>query len=156
MKKILGIFLIGFFLFSCSLKDVKYTGFESIKDVKFDNKQLDFTLNLKVKNENGFNLKLKPSHLDVLLQNNKVADLMLNDKVKFRKKSENVYSMKLSAKLAEGALFSLLKVKPHKKIDLQFKGQIKIKAMGFSKKIDVDETQAFDLSLLKNLKLLPF
>jgi LEA14-like dessication related protein len=156
MKKVLYLILITTLLVSCSLKDVKYTGFDGIEMGKFENKELDFTLKLKVKNDNGFNIKMKPCQLEVLFENHKIADLFLDKKIKFKKKTENTYEAKLTAKMADGALFALTKIRPKNKIDLRFKGTIRASVMGITKKIKVDETQAMDLSLLKHLKLFNF
>ena len=152
--KVLSVYFFAVFLLaSCTLKDVKYTGFDGVSDVKFENKELNFTLNLRVKNENGFNIKLKPCKLDVLLIDHKIADLYLDEKIKFTKNSENTYSAKLRASLADGALFALLKIRPTKSIDLRFKGKIKVAGFGITTKKEIDETQSMDLSLLKLLKL---
>lgn len=154
MKKLTYVFCFLIILASCSLKDVKYKGFAGVEGVKFDNKELIFTLKVNVENQNGFNLKIKPCHLDVLLEDHKIADLYLENKIKFNRKSEKTYSAKLRAKLADGALFSLFKIRPNNKIDLRFRGTVKGAAFGINKRMDIDEKQNLDLSLLKHLKLI--
>jgi LEA14-like dessication related protein len=153
MKKITYVFALLFILASCSFKDVNYKGFAGVEGVKFDNKELVFTLKIVVENQNGFNLKLKPSHVDVLFEDHKIADLFRENKIKFKRKSENTYAVNLRAKLADGALFSLMKIRPNNKIDLRFIGTIKGGAFGLSKRMKIDAKQNLDLSLLKHLKL---
>lgn len=153
MKKLTYVLCLLLILASCSFKDVNYKGFAGVEGVKFDNKELIFTLKVNVENQNGFNIKIKPSRLDVLLEDHKIADLYLDNKIKFVRKSENTYSANLRAKLADGALFSLMKIRPNNKIDLRFKGKVRGSAFGFTKRMDIDEKQNMDLSLLKHLKL---
>ncbi|MBI2259764.1 MAG: hypothetical protein HYU67_12820 [Flavobacteriia bacterium] len=155
MQKIAGKYLLIFALFlnSCTLKEVTYTGVDGFKAGKFQNKELDFSINLKIKNDNGFNIKIKPGHLDVLLEDHKIADLYLENKLKFKGNSEESHFTQWRVKLADGAMMSLLKIRPGNKIDLRFKGTIKAKAMGFGKNIEIDEKQNLDLSLLKLLKI---
>lgn len=153
MKKIIVVLSLVLIVVSCPFKEVKYKGFAGVEGVKFDNKELVFTLKVNVENQNGFNIKIKPSHLDVLLEDHKIADLYLENKIKFKRKSKNTYSANLRAKLADGALFSLMKLRPNNKIDLRFKGTVKGAAFGVTKRMEVDEKQNLDLSLLKHLKL---
>jgi LEA14-like dessication related protein len=128
---------------------IKFNGIEDFKMPKMDDKEIHLNLGLKIENPNKFNLKLKPSSIDVFVEDKLMGVVKLDNKVKFKKRSEGVYDTKLRIKLEPGALFSLMKYTTKKEVPIRFKGIIKGAAFGITKRVKIDQAQVIDGSKLK-------
>lgn len=151
--KWIAIFVLIFSLQGCfEFEDVDFKGIESVKMPKMDDKQILVDLSFKLENPNKFNIKLKPSDIDVFISDKKFGTVHLDKKIVFKKKRENVYSTQLRVQLEDGAFFSLFKLILKDEIPLRFKGKIKGSVFGISKKIDIDQVKNIsgkDLNFLK-------
>lgn len=145
--------VIAFTLSGClEFENLEFHGIDKVQMPKMDDHEILIDLSLKVENPNKFNIKLKPSQIDVFLSEKKLGTIHLDEKLKFIKKVEQVYSTQLKIKLEDGAFFSLLKMATKDEIPLHFKGKIKGSVFGISKKIEVDQVKKFsakDLNFLK-------
>jgi LEA14-like dessication related protein len=141
LKKISAIILLATFFVSCEFKDVDFRGLESYKVEKFENNELFLNVSFKLLNENGFKLKVKPSKLDLLVEDIEMGELILDKKIIFKKKSEGLYTTVLRIKLANGAMLSAMKFMSKKELRIRVKGKVKASAFCLSKKLPVDETK---------------
>jgi LEA14-like dessication related protein len=154
--RFLNWIFIGFLVFSLTgcfeFENLEFHGIEKVQMPKMDDHEILIDLSIKVENPNKFNIKLKPSQVAVFLNEKKLGTIHIDEKLKFLKKVENVYSTQLKIKLEDGAFFSLLKMATKDEIPLRFKGKIKGSVFGISKKIEVDQVKKFspkDLNFLK-------
>lgn len=151
--KWIAIFVLIFSLQGCfEFEDVDFKGIESVKLPKMDDKEILVDLSFKLENPNNFNIKLKPSQIDVFVADKKMGTVHLDKKIVFKKKKENVYSTQIKVKLEDGAFFSLFKLVTKDEIPVRFKGKIKGSVFGISKKIDIDQVKNVsgkDLNFLK-------
>lgn len=136
---------------SCSLfKDIQLN---SIKDIRpsIEDKAVIINTSVEINNSNFYNVAVKSTDLQVLLDDKELGNLALVDKVIFKRKTTDTYTLKLKMKMADGALFTILRNVLKKEVSLTFKGKIKGSAFGIPKTININETKTIDASLLKNL-----
>jgi hypothetical protein len=117
----------------------------------FENKSLILHLNAHVQNSNFYAVTLKKSNLKISLEDKELGDLTLTDKVVFTRKSEAEYPVKMQVKLADGAMFTILRNVFKKELSIHIQGSLKGSVMGIPKTIRIDETKNMDASLLKSL-----
>ncbi len=143
--------LVTFFLLlsSCSLvKDIKIKELTDISP-RFENKEILLDAKLQVQNENFYAVKLKHSDLKISIDDKVIGDVSLAQKVVFKRKSDAVYPLILKVKLADGAMFTLLRNAFKKEVTLKIQGTVKGSALGVPKTIQVAEVKTIDASLLK-------
>jgi LEA14-like dessication related protein len=141
MKKLILILVVGLVFFSCEFHEPSFSGLESYKIEKFENNELLVNLVFKLRNDNGFKIKIKPSKMSVFAEDIELGTIFLDKKITFKKKREGIYETKIRIKLADGAMFSMLKFAGKKELNLRFKGKIKGKILFISKKIPIDESK---------------
>lgn len=145
--------LVAFILLisSCSLvNDVKFKNVSNITPT-FENKELVLKLDVQVQNDNFYAVKLQNSALKISIDEKELGDLSLAEKVLFKRKSDNSYPVKLKVKLADGALFMLLRNAFKKEVAINIQGTLKGSALGIPKTIAINETKTIDGNLLKSL-----
>jgi LEA14-like dessication related protein len=151
LKKYIYIVSILLLFTSCSLfKDIQLN---SIKDIRpsIKDKAVIINTSVEINNSNFYNVAVKSTDLQVLLDDKELGNLALVDKVIFKRKTTDTYTLKLKMKMADGALFTILRNVFKKEVSLTFKGKIKGSAFGIPKTININETKTIDASLLKNL-----
>lgn len=142
MKKIFFVFSLLFTISSCaSFKEPEFRGSEGIKLEKMEGKKIAFTAGIKVFNPNWFGIKIKPSNLDVFLEDQYMGKVYLEKKVKMKAKRESSLSMQLRAELEDGAMITLLKYSNKENVSVHLKGKVKGGIWFFSKKFEIDETK---------------
>jgi len=158
MKQISGILLLLFTLNSCiQFEQVKFLGISNVSSVKKDGKAIDLDLDLRVDNPNTYNIKVKPSQLDVYLNDSRMGIIHLNERVKLKKKAEDIYTAKLTVELDGFNVLALAKSALTGKVELNFKGKIKAGNGLITKSFDINEKKELDLDVVKNLtKILDF
>lgn len=130
---------------SCKLRDIQFKGVKDYQFVKASTESISMKIAFEVDNPSAFNIKLKPAHLDLYLDDKLVGDLKINEKVKIRKRSEGVYEMPVTAFFDKGLpLSTVMKGRVTAKID----GKIKAKVFLIGKKFDVNESMQISLSNL--------
>ena len=147
------VYLVGmlFIFSSCSLfKDLQISNIQDISPT-FENKTVVLNTSIEVKNNNFYNVSVKGSDLLISIENKELGNIELLEKVVFKRKSTGTYPFKFKLKLADGALFTILRNVFKKEVTLAFKGKIKGAAFGIPKHITINETKTIDANLLRKL-----
>lgn len=140
MRKIGYLFLTLFILSSCEFEDVQFKGLAGFRFGKLEGKTITCELDVKLENPNNYNLKIKPSKLEVYIENQVIGNLYLLKKAKIKRKRESVVTLPLKGELADGAMLSLVNFAMKETVTIRLKGQIKGGVAFVSKKIDVDKS----------------
>jgi LEA14-like dessication related protein len=138
------------FLSSCELKEINLEGMEDVKVEKVDMKEAIVNLSLKIKNENWFKLKVKPSVLDVSADGKQIGKLYLQKKVKIKGKKTDVYTAKLKFEVGDGGLMSMMPLMLKESVNVNLKGKVKGGVFIFSKKMDVSFDRTVNPKELKS------
>lgn len=148
MKQFL-ILAVLFLATSCAnFKEPDVQRFDGVKLEKMDGKKIAFLVKVVVENENWYALKVKPSTVDVFIEDVFVGKLYLTKKVKIKAKSAGVVELPVRAELEDGALMTLLKYAMKDKVGVHLKGKIKGGVFCFYKRFPVDEKRTVDGSQL--------
>lgn len=148
MKKILPIFALIFIMIGCSVK--KKPIFLKVDDVKVLSAKLD-TIKLQAKayfkNENDIGGKISTDKVKVFVNGVEVAKVSSEEfKVPANKEFQIPLLVSIPSKnilnnskggLLEGLINSVLK----RNVEVQFKGNIKYKVLGFSSTYSIDKTK---------------
>lgn len=143
MNKILAVVVCIFVLASCTFYEPEFRGMESIKVEPINGKDIKLEVGAKVYNENGFAIKVKPSTLDVYVEDQYLGKIHLDKKFKMKAKQETSIVAPLTATLAEGAMFRAMSVLNKNKIKVRLSGKVKA-GVWFISKLDVNETKTLD------------
>ncbi|MGB0914680.1 MAG: LEA type 2 family protein [Crocinitomicaceae bacterium] len=149
MKSLFALFVTGLILTSCTFYEPEYKGGEKIKLGKLEGKEMTFTAGAKISNQNGFAVKVKPSELDLFIEDQYMGKVHLDKKIRVKRKSEEYVEGPFTATLADGAMFRALKFVNKSKLEIRLKGQVKAGVWMFGKKFDVNETRIISGSDLK-------
>lgn len=132
-----------------SYKDLNFNGVENFKMGKIQDGSVDFGFEVKLENPNKYNVKIKPTELQVFLGDNELGIARLDKKLVIKKNSSASYPVVIKAKLlnAAGAGFAtIMDLATKKSADVRIKGPVKGSVRGITRKMEVDETRAIDLS----------
>lgn len=151
MKNILIVSFLATIISSCAnFEEPEFISSNGLKMGKIEGKKISITADVVVANPNWFGIKIKPSNLDVYIENQYMGKIFLEKKVKMKAKQESTLSMDLRAELADGAMITALKYANKESVKVHFTGKVKGGVWLFSKKIAIDETKTISG---KNLKL---
>lgn len=132
-------------LSGCGLKPIVPKGIQDIKFLKLDPMQgvVVLELGMKIDNPNGIAFTLFGSELDIKIGNTPLGKVTVNEKVKIKRKMEDVYRVKVNAKLADviRGIPALIKVIAQKQTNVEVKGWIKAGTLGMRKTIPIDIKQ---------------
>lgn len=137
---------------SCEFEDPDFTDVGNLRVENMLGQQLNIRLSVTCDNPNAFGFKVKKGTLDVSLNDMVIGVIKLDQKVKFKRRSKNVYDLPLSAELAPGGLIKLMQLSGAKDITIRFQGNIRGSVFGIGKTMPVDITRKIDGSLLKMSK----
>jgi LEA14-like dessication related protein len=155
MKYILLILLPFLLCGSCfEYDDVDFNGISNIRVDKIEGRRVDLSLTVKVDNPNSYKIKVKPSNVQLYVDDKLLGTASLDKKVVFEKKVEQEYRLTLHIDSENGALLRLAGFALRKQVTIHIKGKVKGSIYGITHKIDIDEKKTIDGSMLK-LKL-PF
>ena len=141
--KVLFLFAFIAFFGSCKLREVQFKGIKGYEFVTASTESISMKIAFEVDNPSAFNIKVKPANLDLYLDNKRVGDLKIDEKVKIKKRSEGVYEMPVTAFFDKGLpLSTIMKGRVTAKID----GKIKAKIFIIGKKYEVSESMPISLS----------
>jgi LEA14-like dessication related protein len=136
-------FLSVLFIFlssSCSeFEELAFKGLDGIKFVKFEKKKLVLDIGVKIDNPNSFSITVKPSIVDILIDDQLLVKAKLITKVKFLKKTATTYRLPIEIDIEEGAYFKLLKYTLRKNVSIRIKGKVKGCVFGIVKRTMIDE-----------------
>jgi LEA14-like dessication related protein len=95
-----------------------------------------------ISNPNWYAIKVKNSSLDVLVDNMKLGEIQLNDKVKMKGRRENDLSVPLTLELEPGAMVKMMAWAIRDSVNIQFKGPVKAGVFCVYKKIPIDVSKS--------------
>jgi LEA14-like dessication related protein len=138
-------FLFVFFLTGCIEKDdFEFKGIEDKEIVKINGKEILLNLKVRISNNSSFPIRIRPSDLQVFLDNDYISDVKLLKSVRIKSHKERVYEFPLKFNLSNGAIFKIAKSAFKKQLEVGLKGKLKLMSYGFPKKFDLDETITLD------------
>ena len=152
MRKTLLFIALALLFSSCkmfSFDNPEMRGKEEIKISKINGKTIEFTVSATVFNPNWYGLKVKPSMLDLYIDDEFVGKVHLDKKVKLKGKKENDLNAVFTATLEGNVLLKAMKYATKDKLKVQLKGEIKGGVFIFSKKFAFDETKTIPGSSFK-------
>lgn len=153
MSKLLALAMGLTLLSSCTFYEPEYRGGESVSVEKVEGKQIQVMAGAKIYNGNGYAIKVKPSTLDIYVNEDYIGQIHLDKKFKMKAKQETAVQAPLTATLADGAMFKLLRLANQDNVTVRMKGKVKAGVWFVSKKIDVNESRSLNginLNMLKN------
>lgn len=150
MKSKFWLPLVVFIITSCSsYQDVEFKGTENLKFGKLDGKKISLTFDARLENQNGYTIKIKPSDLDVFIDNVQLGTIHLDEKIKIKRKSESLVEVPLTVELGPNALLNIAKIMVKKNVSLRLAGDVKGGVWFLSKKQHIDETREISTDQLK-------
>jgi LEA14-like dessication related protein len=148
-KGVIALALL-FFLISCgSFKEPILRKSDEFKLTEFQGKKVSFSINIEIENNNWYALKIKPSNVDVFLEDKNVGKLFLIEKVKIPANKTSVLTIPARLELADGAFFLIMKSITKENVPIRFNGKIKGGILFIYKNFTIDEKTAIPGSLLK-------
>ncbi len=151
-KKRIYFLAIIFLVSSCfDYDDIDFKGIDNFKMEKFEGQKISFSMDVVLENPNSFSVKIKPSVVDVYLDDNLIGKTYLDQKVKIIKRKENSYFVPLHVELEDGLLMKLMKLSLKDKVKLRLVGNIKGSIYGISKKVKIDESKEIDPKQITSL-----
>ncbi|MBX9852019.1 MAG: hypothetical protein K2X86_09700 [Cytophagaceae bacterium] len=154
MKKLFNSFWVLFFpLFvtSCvtSYKQVEVQEVQNVKLLNMTDSTADLEVTMKITNPNKYDIKVKDYDLEAFINKKPVGKVKLADNVKMKRKSEDTYVMILNADMTRvNKLLPTMAFTDKALIGL--KGNLKVRARGINKKIDIDLTEKVSIKEFKN------
>lgn len=128
---------------SCKVQDINFRGVKNYQFVNGSTESVSMNVTFSVDNPSAFNIRVKPSHLNLYLDNNMVGEIKFDEKVKIRKRTDKEYSVPVTAFFDKGLpLGTLMKGRVTAKVD----GKIKAKIFVVGKKYAVEESMKINLS----------
>ncbi|OFZ08432.1 MAG: hypothetical protein A3D92_22000 [Bacteroidetes bacterium RIFCSPHIGHO2_02_FULL_44_7] len=152
MYKFLSLVAALLVLSSCTFYEPEFRGGESISDVKLEGKELHLRAGAKVYNPNGYAIKVKPSTLDIFVNEEFMGQVHLDKKFKMKAKQETMIDAPLTATLADGAMFRAMRLAGEENVTVRMQGKVKAGVWFVSKKVDVNESRSLNAMNL-NLNL---
>jgi LEA14-like dessication related protein len=120
------------FLWSCKVfKEPELVSFEKLEMAKSE-KGVALKMGVKINNPNFYRMVLKKGQLTVNLNNSKIGDIQINDKIAFKAKSETLQQFELQAGLGN-LIFALPGLLSNPKSVVTVDGKIKGRVFIFSK-----------------------
>jgi|LauGreDrversion4_2_1035121.scaffolds.fasta_scaffold30649_3 LEA14-like dessication related protein len=142
MYRILAFCFVFFLvLTSCaSFKNPEFRKSEGVKFIKMDNRELSFEVDAILYNPNKFSLKVKPSHVDVFVEDQKMGVVYLTNKIKLHRLQEEKLHFEMKAALEDGAMLTAFRYMNRDSVSIHLMGKVKGGIWFVSKKVKIDET----------------
>ncbi len=150
--KLKHLFLLIGLLFFTSCMEYEELRVISIGKISLDGIEgntANVNINVELDNPNFFGIKVKPTSLDVFVEDEYMGKAVLHDKLKIKKRSTSNYNVKLELVGESGIMRKAVKYVLKKDLKIRIKGYVKGSVYGFPKKILVDETKTVDGSVFK-------
>ncbi len=149
MKNILLLFLTVLALASCHYEQVDFVRMQGLKLDKIDDNEVFLHVDFEMHNPNKYGITMKPSDVDIYLEDVYFGKGYLLEKVKFPKRSTATYSAPIKIALEKGKLLQLVALGMRERIKVRVTGKVKGAVGIFGKKIRVDETRELSGANLK-------
>ena len=151
-QKLVYFLAVIFLVSSCfDYDDIDFKGIDNFKMEKFEGQKISFSMDVILENPNSFSVRIKPSVVDVYLDDNLIGKTYLDQKVKIIKRKENSYFVPLHVELEDGLLMKLMKLSLKRKVKLRLVGKIKGSIYGICKKVEIDESLEIDPQKITSL-----
>lgn len=144
MKGLIFLLATLFLLGSCTFYEPEFRGGESLNIEEIDGKDIHLRAGGKVYNPNGYAIKVKPSTLDVYVNDEYLGKVHLDQKLKMKAKQETLLEAPLTATLTDGAMFKLMRLAGSENITVRMSGKVKAAVWFISKKVDVNESRSLN------------
>jgi len=150
LKKIKLLFplLILFFPSCKETQPVSITAIEGAKIIKMSAKEVEFELNVKIKNPNRFGFNIHKSEFDIKFSDMEIGKAHIEKKVHINANSEIAHSFIISADLSKivgGGIVGVLMLLQNKKATVNIKGEIVAGKLFYKKKFPVDFNQSISI-----------
>ena len=157
MKKLFFAILTILITGSCNnFKDLEFKGMDGFKVEKMEKRNISLKIGVKIYNPNSFSLKIKPSTVDVFVNDELIGKAFLDEKVKIIRKKEDTYFAKVHIDLEDGVLMKFFKYALKDKVQIRIKGKIKGSVLGITQKTEIDQYKEINGSIFKLDKLMNF
>ncbi|MDX2359161.1 MAG: LEA type 2 family protein [Crocinitomicaceae bacterium] len=149
MIKITALLSFLLILASCTFVEPEILGMDNIALDNFEGRVAEFNVTARIKNDNGYAIKVKPSTLDVYVGDQYMGNIHLDKKIKLKKNQVTTIEAPFTATIADGALFKVMTLLSKPSIQIRLTGKVKASVFIITKKVDVDEKRTIDTSSLK-------
>ena len=151
MKKVIILSTILFTVLSCSVKEKpEFLRVENIKVLESNANSVTLTADAFFMNHNHVGGELKSDGIKVFVNDNEMATVSSES---FKVPAKKEFSIPLKATIPADSIFSnknigdLISSLFSKKLRVQYKGDIKYKALGFTYTYEVDKTEDVKIKL---------
>lgn len=143
MKGLFFLLAILLLLNSCAtFQEPEFLGLTNYKLGQISGRELKFHIEAKVSNPNWYTIKIKPSDLEVYVEDQLMGTVRLDKTLKIKGKSESDLIIDLNGLLADGAMITAVRYMNKEEVRVNIKGKVKGGVFIFSKKFEVDETRS--------------
>jgi LEA14-like dessication related protein len=132
-------------------EEPEFGGIANFKMDSFSGGELKCSFDATIGNPNKFGIKLKPTVLDVYADDQMIGKLHLDNRIKFKRKSDKVYNVPLRVKLENGMMMKLMGFMGKSNVKLRFVGKVKASVYGITKKVDIDQSKDINPSELHGM-----
>ena len=149
MRNLLYFFVLAIAITSCQFHEPVFLGEEKVNLEKIDGQTVKFQAGGKIQNDNWFGIKVKPSDLELYVDDDYFGMVRLDKKIKIKRKSANYVEGQFTGDLEKGALMKAMKLASKGQVKVRLKGKVKGGVFIFSKKLDVDKTKTISTATLR-------
>jgi LEA14-like dessication related protein len=143
---VLGVFVLS----SCiDYDEIKIVSVGKISLDNFEGTTAHVNVDVELENPNFFAIKIKPSSLDIYVEEEYLGKAVLLEKVKIKRNSVAIYCAKIQLQGEGGMLLKAMKYALRKEFKVRLTGYVKGSVYGIPKKMKVDETKTIDGRKLK-------
>ena len=136
------LMLLAFNLISCiQYKEVQIVKVADVGIKDVSTKAIDVEVAMQIKNPNKYDISIVDSDLTLFLKGKKLGTANIKEKIKLKKKSNDIHRFIIQSELkdiASGVLPIAMGLISKDSFELEVKGDIKAKAKGISKKVPID------------------
>lgn len=140
--------LIVQFTACITYKEVEVVDIPDVGIKNFSLKGIDVEVAMQIKNPNNYDISIVDSDLTLFAEGKKIGIARVKEKVKLKKKSNQIYRFTIQTSAADiltGALPVLMGLLLKDNLDMHIQGDIKAKAKGVGKRFPVDVKEKIKL-----------
>lgn len=132
----------------CDFDNPQFQGISNIKVAHLNTKELVFSADAKIYNPNNYKVSIRPSTLDLYLDDVYIGKAKLLEKYKMKKESTTTATMPISIQLNSGVYAKLIGLTFGKTVVLHLKGPLKVGVAGLGFRKNIDEEKKINLKKL--------
>lgn len=150
MQKIFLVIVSLLLISSCEwYEDIDVIEVGKIKLDQLQGTNARVNVDVQLTNPNFYAISVKPSLLDVYVEDEFVGKAQLLEKVRFKRKTTDTYNVKMELLGEAGILKKALIYAMKKELKIRIVGKVKGSVMGISKKMAIDKTKTIDGAKLR-------